>query len=141
MLCSRDEKPTARKEHKCCECKRTIKKGEKYSYFFGVWYEDGYGKFTGAYKTCLECEKDWCKILGVFHERGEDEANIVFGMLKDAIQDAFDERFLTKNDELVEKWLDIESEVDSESLSPEEKEDYERKEAVAQMRMCSHPLL
>lgn len=47
---------TARKEHKCCECKRQIKFGERYNYasllFDGEWHN---------YKTCQHCwqAKSW----------------------------------------------------------------------------------
>lgn len=42
--------PTARKEHKCCECQRTIKPGERYQLYSGVW--EGAGM---SFKTCREC--------------------------------------------------------------------------------------
>ena len=42
--------PTARKEHVCCECGGTIKVGESYQLFSGVW--DGHG---ASFKTCAEC--------------------------------------------------------------------------------------
>lgn len=41
---------TARKEHKCCECQRTITQGEKYHYISGLW--DG---SWDHYKTCEQC--------------------------------------------------------------------------------------
>ena len=40
----------ARKEHVCCECLRSIKKGERYQYISGVW-EGG----PASYKTCRQC--------------------------------------------------------------------------------------
>lgn len=40
----------ARKEHTCVECKRTILKGEQYSYITGKWDGD-----IRSYKTCLTC--------------------------------------------------------------------------------------
>jgi hypothetical protein len=42
--------PTARQEHVCCECGGTIKPGEKYQLFSGVW--EGTGM---SFKTCAEC--------------------------------------------------------------------------------------
>jgi len=143
-LFSREEEPTAKKEHECCECERKIKIGEKYSYFVGGWYEGYYGNFFHAYKTCLECEKDWDEILEVFSKNGEYEACCVFGLLSEAIQDAFDEGFLEEDDRLVKEWLGIEPEVpeaDVENLSPEERDDHERREAAAQMMVHSAPLL
>lgn len=41
---------TARKAHRCCECRREIVKGERYHYTFGVWQ----GK-PNTYKTCAQC--------------------------------------------------------------------------------------
>lgn len=43
--------PKARKDHKCCECRGTISKGEVYHVFSGIW--DGR---AGTYKTCADCE-------------------------------------------------------------------------------------
>lgn len=76
-----EEWRTARKEHKCCECLETIKRGEAYHY--------DSGRFDGefhAYKTCFFCENEreqlnrktgWCIAFGdlacclVAHLRGE----------------------------------------------------------------------
>lgn len=41
---------TARKEHRCYECRETIKPGDRYEYFSGIW--DGK---PSAYKTCASC--------------------------------------------------------------------------------------
>lgn len=43
---------TARKEHKCCECRQPIKVGEKYIYSSGIW--DGR---AGDYRQCLICNE------------------------------------------------------------------------------------
>ncbi len=43
--------PTARKEHKCCECRGVIQAGEKYDYFSGKW--DGE---MSVFKTCSDCK-------------------------------------------------------------------------------------
>ena len=40
----------ARKEHKCCECHKPIRVGEKYHFAKGCW-EGRWDKF----KTCLKC--------------------------------------------------------------------------------------
>jgi len=40
----------AAKEHICCECNETIKKGERYEYVSGKW--DG---FIETHKTCMTC--------------------------------------------------------------------------------------
>ena len=48
-----DKIVVARKEYKCCECKQTIKKGDKYWYFAACWPG---GEGWGNYKTCLRCK-------------------------------------------------------------------------------------
>lgn len=52
----RASRPVARKEHRCEECGRTIPKGERYFYAFGV--TDGYGC---SFYYCAHCEVacDW----------------------------------------------------------------------------------
>jgi len=40
----------ARKEHVCCECRRTIERGETYVVESGMWD----GRFS-EYKTCQDC--------------------------------------------------------------------------------------
>ncbi len=42
----------ARKEHRCCECRGTIFKGETYHIFAGAWSGD-----FAEYKTCMDCEE------------------------------------------------------------------------------------
>jgi len=43
--------PRAAKEHQCCECGETIKKGEKHEVVKGKWE----GHFT-QYRTCMACK-------------------------------------------------------------------------------------
>ncbi len=44
----------ARKDHRCCECRRPIKKGDVYWYFAACWPSiSGWNSF----KTCLRCEE------------------------------------------------------------------------------------
>ncbi len=40
----------ARKEHKCGECRATIRKGQEYEYVSGLWDGD-----FGVHKTCMKC--------------------------------------------------------------------------------------
>jgi len=57
--------PKARKDHRCCECRQTIKKGEEYERFSGLWEDGGWGVF----KTCLPCSRmrdDLCGGSGIF---------------------------------------------------------------------------
>lgn len=68
----RETRPTARKEHTCCECNGVIAAGETYRLLWGVW--DGEAK---TFKTCLDCLElhDWadgdtdcfCPTLGNLH--------------------------------------------------------------------------
>lgn len=48
----------ARREHKCEECCKPIKIGERYEYVFGMW--DGY---LSEFKTCARCLdiRQWVK--------------------------------------------------------------------------------
>jgi hypothetical protein len=41
----------ARKEHRCCECRETIKPGDSYHYTSGIW--DGR---ACSFKLCAKCE-------------------------------------------------------------------------------------
>ena len=59
----------AKKEHKCCECREIIPKGQKYHRASGKW--DGEMR---SYKTCLPCMRirdDYCKYGFVFGELPE----------------------------------------------------------------------
>ncbi len=47
-----DSHPVARKPHVCCECKRTIERGERYQRYVGKWE----GDFI-RYDTCTQCEE------------------------------------------------------------------------------------
>lgn len=54
-----------RREHKCCECRREIKIGEKYHLFKGCW--DGR---WNEYKTCMECQ-DLREEIGELYQSDE----------------------------------------------------------------------
>lgn len=72
----------ARKQHKCCECHKTIKKDEKYHFVSGMW-EGGFD----TYRTCLPChgirrdffqcgfifEKLWDDLWNAFAENDDDD--------------------------------------------------------------------
>lgn len=55
---SRMTRPKAKRNHKCCECRGTIRAGEVYRSVWGVW--DGTPQ---TYKTCDDCLEleDWCE--------------------------------------------------------------------------------
>jgi hypothetical protein len=67
---------TARKEHKCCECRRIIKIGEKYHFAKGCWE----GRWA-QYKTCEECN-------GLRHELKDGWQLPPFGYLDEAADNA-----------------------------------------------------
>ena len=69
--------PTARKEHRCCECRGPIKPGEKYENAAGKWD----GEFQ-TFKTCLTCETI----------RDEYCCGVPYGALWEAMRETFFER-------------------------------------------------
>lgn len=76
--------PTARKEHRCCECKGAIAKGQKYlkvNYVF-----DG---SAGTFKVCKSCEDVREEIARVEKSRGchGSESICPIGELRDAIHE------------------------------------------------------
>lgn len=74
--------PTARKEHKCCECRGVISTGEKYHYHHGIW--DGRGD---SFKVCADCE-------ALRSECDKDEHDLEFqtglGMLLESVFESRD---------------------------------------------------
>ncbi len=48
----RDDQVMARKTHRCCECRRAIRPGERYNRFTGCWD----GKWD-TFVTCEECDE------------------------------------------------------------------------------------
>ena len=71
----------ARKEHRCCECGETIKKGEKYELVKGLW--DG---SWSTYKTCEMCVRirnDVCC------------GSWIYGELRETIWEAFNFDYVT----------------------------------------------
>lgn len=69
----------ARKPHTCCECKQTIRVGETYQYFHGVF--DGCPYSEHMCSTCREVGRAWFKYARA--HRIEDETP--FGMLAECI--------------------------------------------------------
>lgn len=66
----------ARKQHRCCECRRTIERGERYHYTFGVWDGD-----ADQYTTCAQC----AEIRVAFACEGA----WIFGQLWDNLESSF----------------------------------------------------
>lgn len=48
--CMRTVKRKARKDHACCECRRTIKAGTVYEVVSGIWDHE-----PSSFKTCPRC--------------------------------------------------------------------------------------
>lgn len=93
----------ARKEHRCCECRGKIPKGESYNYHSGVW--DGQGR---SFKVCADCD-----LLRDELNKGRDfEDAVVFEGLTEAAHDldepAIAERLLAimrKRDAKIPEWF------------------------------------
>jgi hypothetical protein len=73
---------TARKAHKCCECYREIKPGEKYNYHHGVW--DGVGM---DFKVCLSCEKFRKKIAEFLIDEFDNSEGVPFELLSEVARE------------------------------------------------------
>lgn len=128
----RKEERKARKEHKCVECREKIPAGTLYWHFVGKWDSNGRGSEFLAWDACLECEEGWTRLLQIFRDNGKREAMIIYGLLFEAVQDAFDAGYLKAQDSLVQAWLDI----------PESEEKIsEERMALSQMKRYSCPLL
>ena len=95
-----DEERTARKEHVCCECNQRIPKGSRYFHIAGKWDN----RFD-AFDICLDCQEDWEEVLNMFRGIGEDDAIIVYGLLREAVEDAFEADIIGEDSPLVQKWL------------------------------------
>ena len=79
----------ARKEHKCCECKGTIKRGEEYIYASGIWDK------PADYKFCLCCMDLRMEIM----ENIDPEDTPPFGGLHDDV-------FQSDNIEWMQRYVD-----------------------------------
>ena len=73
----RIEKPKARKEHKCYECRGVIAVGEAYCLHSGIW--DGK---ASRFKVCSDCEALRCE---VDKDEREPEFYTPFGSLYESI--------------------------------------------------------
>jgi len=95
----KENKQITRKEHECCECGGKIREGEL------CWHIKGRcGRDFAEWNMCAGCYIDWELIIDIYYENRED-ACVVYGMLGDAVQAAFEADFLQENDSLIRKWL------------------------------------
>lgn len=67
---------TARKTHRCCECKREIQPGEKYHFHHGVWNGRG-----ASYKHCEQCFNLADTITREMSGHWDSDEGIAFGGL------------------------------------------------------------
>jgi len=65
----------AAKQHKCCECGKTIEKGEQYQYSSGIW--DGR---PASYKQCANCYSVMCAVASSVYDSEEGAS---FGDLRE----------------------------------------------------------
>ena len=88
--CMRTVKRKARKDHACCECRRTIKAGTVYQYVSGIW--DGE---PSSFKTCPRCvtlraamdePAPFTYLLETIRERVQDEGRAWAMWFKSAIK-------------------------------------------------------
>lgn len=67
---------TARRSHRCCECKRLIVRGECYEKTTGKWYDT-----IDTYRTCAECQEirvTFCCESWVYGQLWQDAADGFF---------------------------------------------------------------
>lgn len=102
----RESMPRARKEQTCCEHDLPkIAVGQEYLYVAATWKRSEGGIYFKGYKLCLRCRSDWETVLNVFNKNDKYYDNcIVYGRLKEAIQEALEYGFIYEDHPLVKKW-------------------------------------
>ena len=76
----------AAKAHRCCECRRTIEKGDAYHEVRGLW--DGQ---WGTYRTCARCERVRNALLREM-EPEDRECGFVFGGMREKLRERIYDR-------------------------------------------------
>ena len=95
----REKMRKTRKEYKCCECRGKIEISEPYWYIDGKWdHSFGYQRF------CLGCYIDWDLIVDIYDKNGEF-ACVIYGMLADAVEEAFLFNWIQEDNSFIRKWL------------------------------------
>jgi len=82
--------PVAKKEHRCCECDKTIRAGNKYRNVSGIWEEE----FT-TYKQCLRCAS---VMKALEYEASDDEDYPYFGEVRECLQIRTQERAIFRKE-------------------------------------------
>jgi hypothetical protein len=95
--------PKAKKDHRCCECRRVIVKGEEYEKWTGKW--DG---SLSRYKTCLLCheirESFNCGNSTIFGELWSEMRDYIFPIMNTACFDKIES--VEAKAYLQSKWMD-----------------------------------
>lgn len=63
------------KDHQCCECRGTIKAGERYTLHSGIWSGE-----PASYKICADCTHLRCEI-----SKMDDDGCVAFGQLREEV--------------------------------------------------------
>lgn len=109
--------PTARKEHRCCECGGTILAGETYQRISFIC--DGE---AGTFKVCDRCSAVRNRIAEIEESRGCEgpEAVCPIGQLRDAIYEDDDHYGLLRADpeKVVPHWIDPEMGLENLAVVP-----------------------
>ena len=74
--------PTARKEHKCCECYGVVQPGQQYSLVTGCWDGD-----MDTFKTCMPCVEARTWATAQPEWGGDGEHLYYFGRLDEDLAD------------------------------------------------------
>lgn len=80
---------TARKDHRCSECRRRIRAGEKYKYVSGIW--DGY---PSSYKTCSRCQVATEAHIAAEYNLDGEHCVPILGSLIESIRDCIEPEYL-----------------------------------------------
>lgn len=88
--------PKARKQHKCCECRGVIERGEHYQLVAGLWSGE-----WDTFKTCLECSALRDELRAELRKEGyDDDEGLAFGQV-------YEEVFEREHLPLIRRFMDI----------------------------------
>lgn len=98
---ARQELRVARKQHTCVECGALIPIGTRYQYAMGKER----GERLWQVHLCLQCNQDWNELMCIEDPDGLWDLWIVYGNLRDRIDDAFNRRLIGEDHPLVQRWV------------------------------------
>jgi len=96
------EKPKARKQHRCCECRGLIDIGESYHRFRGIWDR------PETYKVCLECEALRSEVNADIHAEDASGFTMLYEDVFESHEPDFIKRYLEiakKRNGRIEPWM------------------------------------